>query len=81
MTFKKYFDMICKGYAIMFCYVQTFLLLFPMFMLAYSNGTMETMLRINVYGEANIEMVYWFINFPFITYGMFLILNDAFRSK
>ena len=70
--FKDCFKIMCKTYSLLFCFMQTYLLLFPMFMLAWSSGTYESTLNINMYGEADIEMVIWAITFPFIIYGMYL---------
>lgn len=77
----KYFNMMCKAYSMLFCFAQTYLLLFPMFAFAFFSNTMECLLRINIYGEANVEMVFWLVSFPFIIYGVFLNMRDAFRSK
>lgn len=73
MNFKQF----CKLYSISFCAAQTYLLLFPMFMLAYSSGTYECMLKINVYGEATIEIIFWLISFPVIAYGVYSILKET----
>jgi len=63
--------------------METYLLLFPMFMLAYSTaspeGVMQCMLDINKYGEGATELVFWIVSFPFIAYGIFATLLDIFR--
>lgn len=73
MNFKQF----CKMYSVSFCAAQTYGLLFPMFFKAYMSGTFECMLKINVYGEATIEVVFWLISFPFIMYGLYWILKDT----
>lgn len=75
------FKMCCKLYAVLFCLMQTYLLLFPMFMLAYSSGTYKCMMDINSMGEASIEIVFWIVSFPFIIYGTCLVLQDIIRRE
>lgn len=70
----------CRMYSILFCFLQTYLLLFPMFMLAWSSGTYECMLRINIYGEAYSEIIFWVVSFPFVAYGVYLNLYGALRE-
>jgi hypothetical protein len=81
MRWLNFFKICCKAYAILFCFTETYLLLFPMFMLAWSSGTMECTMRINMYGEAFTEMVFWGVGFPFIAYGAYLILRSAFDEE
>lgn len=38
-------------------------------------------MRINMYGEAFTEMVFWGVGFPFIAYGAYLILRSAFDEE
>jgi hypothetical protein len=71
----------CKLYSVGFCFAQVYILLFPMFMLAYSSGTYECMLRINLYGEATLEIIIWIISFPIISYGFFLNVKDILTSR
>lgn len=71
--FKKF----CQLYSILFCAAQAYLLLFPMFLLAYSSGTYECLMKINVYGEATIEIIIWFVSFPLIMYGLYLNMKCA----
>jgi hypothetical protein len=73
---RKFFNALCSLYAILFLFVETYLLLFPMFLKAYlSNG--EATIYINRFGEANIELVFWAISFPFIVYGVWLNCKGA----
>jgi hypothetical protein len=81
MTWFKTFNFVCKTYTILFLLFESYMLLFPMFMLAWSNGQMtgiyDSVLRINIYGEASIEIIWWLISLPFIMYGTFGILKDV----
>ena len=60
MNWLKWFKVSCKAYAVLFCFMETYLLLFPMFMLAWSSkspdGVMQCILDINKYGEGDIEL-------------------------
>jgi len=73
---KKYFNAMCRLYSILFLFVQTYLMLFPMWLKAYFlNG--EATIYINRFGEANIELVFWAVSFPFIIYGVWLNCRSA----
>jgi uncharacterized membrane protein len=75
--FRKYFDAMCSLYAILFLFIQVYLLLLPLFLSAYFNGTYQSVLSINKYGEAQIEMIFWVVSFPFIIYGVWLNCRSA----
>ena len=79
MTWFKTFKAACRLYSLFFCFCETYLLLFPMFMLAYSSGLMTCMMRINMYGEADIEIAYWMVTLPFVIYGTYLNALAIFR--
>jgi hypothetical protein len=81
MSFMYAFKFACKMYSILFCFAQTYLLLFPMFMLAYSSRTYECLMTINTLGEADIEIVFWFVSMPFVFYGIFLNMSAIARGK
>lgn len=72
---------LCKLYSVGFCLCQTYLLLFPMFMLAWSNGSYISELRINMYGEANIEVIFWIVSFPIVMYGFYLNMADILNER
>lgn len=80
-NFKEFFVIVCRCYSILFCLFETYLLLFPMFMLAWSSGTYEATININMFGEADIEMFFWALTFPFVMYGTWLNLRCIARGK
>jgi hypothetical protein len=76
--------MFCQVTAILYPLSITYLITFNTFACAYLGGSYKCIVDINKYGEANTEILMWFVITPFVLYGTIInimMINDYLRGR
>ena len=73
---RSEFDGFCRIFSIVVPTVEFTLVLGHIWFEAFVDPSMSTIVYVNRFGEARIELAMWIVIIPICLYGMYLNLND-----